>query len=423
MLVNKKGWCDFAVLTGASMPKRGAIPRFHSRLHSRLHTRLRYFFAPVFGALVFGALVFCTLVCASCFRPLENYKHFSDISAFHNVMNFNRRLGSDKEKNPTVILVATEDDEWTDGYIRQVFNGILRFYDETIENQVSRGVLYDVVNSRGAENVGTDIQAICEEGAWDIIVMPGLNEVLFDIAPHFPEQKFVLTDNTEVDMPNIRKYNAAEQEGSYLVGAAIAFKAVEDGVKGPVFGFIGGENNRTINRFAAGYIQGIRSVLPDAKALIYYVNSWSNPDKTERKSKEWFNNGVYAIFTAAGGSGLGNIRAASNFRKEGRDVWAIGVDVDQFDDGLYAKDKSSVYTSMVKRVDNAIYDSLISFENGEFSGGEAIMLDLAHGGVDWTDTNPEMSKGIKDKLNKIERDIIEHRIEAATELPEDVKYD
>ena len=169
----------------------------------------------------------------------------------------------------------------------------------------------------------------------------------------------MIVDVNWIGQPNVIEYVYAEEQGSYLVGLAAALQAKEDGVANPKFGFIGGVPGATITKFEMGYIQGIKAIYPDAEIVDYYANDWGKPELAKAQAKNWYDNGVYAIFSAAGGTGNGTIAQAKEYRSQGKNVWAIGVDSDQYAEGVYADGKSAVLTSMVKRVEtSAIYGTI-----------------------------------------------------------------
>jgi basic membrane protein A len=316
-----------------------------------------------------------------------------------------------EESLPSIMLVAEMSGEYENTYTRDAFDGILRFYGESMENQKRRGLLYDVYvcEEQDTDSLIATLQELSDEKAWDVIATAGewFSAALREVAPHNPRQKYVVIDTFPgVRLDNFRQYAFVEQEGCYLVGAAAALKAIEDGIQNPVFGFIGGERSSAISRFEAGYINGVNSVLPDAPINIFYANSWGDPDAAYAVANEWYENGVFAVFSAAGGTGSGTIAAAREFRLNGKNVWAIGVDVDQYDEGLYKPDTSAVYTSMIKRVDEAIYDALTAVKNGTFSTNNDILFNLKSHGIGYTVTNPAMSADVIRQLNRIEENII-----------------
>jgi basic membrane protein A and related proteins len=204
----------------------------------------------------------------------------------------------------------------------------------------------------------------------------------------------------------------AEHEGSYLVGVATALKAKADGITNPRFGFIGGVPGATITKFEVGYVQGILSVFPNAQIVDYYANDWGRPDLAKTQAKNWYDSGVYAIYSAAGGTGNGTIAQAKEYRLEGKNVWAIGVDSDQFEEGLYNATDSAVLTSMLKRVETSLVYALKAVQNKTFRG-EVIVFDLKADGVGYSDANSALTANIKSELEQIKQRIISGQIKVA----------
>jgi basic membrane protein A len=308
---------------------------------------------------------------------------------------------------PTVMLLSEMGFEYENTYINSLFRGVLRFYGESMENQKRRGVLYDVYESgQGTDAMKNALIKISEEGAWDLIIAgAGFFEAVKYAAPKFPRQKYALADEGDIRLENVRQYLSAEQEGSYMVGAAAALKSIEDGVKNPEFGFIGGINSAVIARFENGFVKGVHSILPASNVRVFYANSWISPDAAYAEARKWYSSGVFAVYTAAGGTGIGAIKSAKEERLAGKNVWVIGVDTDQYDEGLYMPNASAVYTSMIKRVDEAAYDAINSVYSGSFHSSDKILQNLANKGVGYTLTNPELSENVREQLEKIEKEI------------------
>ncbi|MDR0599343.1 MAG: BMP family ABC transporter substrate-binding protein [Treponema sp.] len=281
------------------------------------------------------------------------------------------------------------------------WRGIVRYYGDTVENASKKGVLYDYVVVPSEDQYIPLIQQATDEG-YDLVMATGFlfEAPLKSVADKNPSQKYLLVDVTVEGTPNLMKAVFAEHEGSYLVGVAAALKAQEDGIVKPRFGFIGGMASPTITKFEVGYIQGILSVIPDAEIIDYYVGDWNSPDKAKTQAKAWYDSGVYIIYSAAGASGNGTIAQAKEYRTQGKNVWAIGVDSDQYEDGIYSGSDSAVYTSMLKRVESATYYALNSVKDGTFKG-ETIVFDLKADGVGYAGTNPAMSADIKGKIDAI----------------------
>jgi basic membrane protein A len=316
--------------------------------------------------------------------------------------------GSAQGELPRLLLVTDSSGENDASFNHGAFSGILSFYRETWNNQNSRGRLYNVVRCKTQDLYVPNLKEACEEKRWDVITTTGFTfaDSVAEVAALYPAQKFMIVDVDWLDFPNVMQYVFAEHEGSYLVGAVAALKALEDGIDNPVFGFIGGMPSPTITKFEVGYIQGIWSVIPHAEIVDFYTNSWDNAAIAQQKAEEWYNDGVFIIFTAAGSSGNGAIAQAREERLQGNNVWAIGVDSDQYDEGLYAPSKSAVLTSMVKRVETTTLETLTSLQNNSFKGNSARTLDLAREGVGFTTTNAELSQQIIEKVNAIQSSII-----------------
>jgi len=286
------------------------------------------------------------------------------------------------------------------------WRGILDFYGDNWENDRQRGTAYDVVTAQTQDMYIPNLRQATDEG-YDLIVTTGFtwDAALETVASENPNQKYLIVDVDWLESPNVMQAVYAEHEGSYLVGVAAALKAIEDGISNPRFGFIGGVPGPVITKFEVGYVQGILSVIPNAQIVDYYVNSWGEPALAKTQAKNWYDQGVYAIYSAAGGSGNGTIAQAKEYREAGRNVWAIGVDSDQYEEGLYTNTDSAVLTSMLKRVESSVIYALNAVRNGTFRG-EVVTFDLKADGVGYSSANAALSKDIIDKLESIKGQII-----------------
>ncbi|WP_050525575.1 BMP family lipoprotein [Pseudorhodobacter aquimaris] len=220
------------------------------------------------------------------------------------------------------------------------------------------------------------VRRMAETGANPIVVMSFSNiETLNTVAPDFPDTKFVLIDGV-VDQPNVRSVMFAEHEGSYLVGMLAAMASKSDTV-----GFIGGMDIPLIRQFGCGYAQGVKAVTPDATVIANMTGNtgaaWNDPVKGGELAKSQISQGADVIFAAAGGTGMGVLQAAAD-----ADILSIGVDSNQ--NHLHP---GKVLTSMLKRVDNAVY---AAFKAGEAVETGHVNMDLAAEGVGYAlDENNE----------------------------------
>lgn len=290
------------------------------------------------------------------------------------------------------------------------WRGILSFYGDSWENQAQKGKLYDVVTAQTQDMYIPNLKQASDE-KYDLIIVTGFTwaDALGEVAPKYEKQKYLIVDVDWVGKPNVMEATFSEHEGSYLVGVTAALKAQADGIKNPKFGFIGGVPGPVITKFEMGYVQGIKSILPDATIVDYYANDWGKPELAKAQAKNWYDSGVYAIFSAAGGTGNGTIAQAKEYRSQGKNVWAIGVDSDQYEDGIYAEGKSAVLTSMLKRVESATKYALEQIKANTFKG-EVVVFDTKADGVGFSDKNPELGAEIVSKVNEAKAKIISGEI-------------
>ncbi|HWN11243.1 MAG TPA: BMP family ABC transporter substrate-binding protein [Pyrinomonadaceae bacterium] len=209
------------------------------------------------------------------------------------------------------------------------------------------------------------MRAFAERG-YDLIIGVGFAQtpIMELVAKDYPNIRFAIVDGVS-DLPNVASLVFKEHEGSYLVGM-LAARASKTGT----VGFIGGMDIPLIHRFELGYEEGARAVNPNIRVLQNYVgvtdHAWNNPGKGKELALAQIGKGADVIFTAAGNSGLGAFDAAEQMgMKDGRAThFVIGVDANQ-----NMVKPGFVLTSMVKRVDNAVYDIIKDVVNGQFKAG------------------------------------------------------
>ncbi|MFA6934947.1 MAG: BMP family ABC transporter substrate-binding protein [Sphaerochaetaceae bacterium] len=311
---------------------------------------------------------------------------------------------------PTVRLLTDATGIDDKSFNAAAWRGIVDFYGETVANPASKGKLYDVVTASSSDMYIPNLKNAADAG-YDLIVVTGFTwaDALIEVAPQYPDQKFMIVDVNWCSQPNVLEYIYTEEQGSYLVGLAAALQAKADGIANPKFGFIGGVPSSTITKFEIGYIMGIKSVFPNAEILDFYANDWGKPELAKAQAKNWYDNGVYCIFSAAGGTGNGTIAQAKEYRMAGKNVWAIGVDSDQYADGIYDGTKSAVLTSMLKLVENSTIDGLSKVAAGTFKGG-VIEMSMEMGGVGYSKANPELKAEVITAVDAASADVISGKI-------------
>ena len=191
------------------------------------------------------------------------------------------------------------------------------------------------------------------------------------VAKEFPDRKFAIIDMV-VDLPNVRSVVFREHEGSFLVGmvAALASKTGK-------IGFIGGMDIPLIRNFRAGYVEGAKYVNPD---IVVYENmtgttpaAWNDPGKGSELALSQFGRGADVVYAAAGGTGVGVYQAAKDSGN-----MAIGVDSNQ--NYLHP---GTMLTSMIKRVDVAVFNAFNDARNNEWTSG-IVSLGIAENGVGYS---------------------------------------
>ncbi|HEX6127026.1 MAG TPA: BMP family ABC transporter substrate-binding protein [Pyrinomonadaceae bacterium] len=232
--------------------------------------------------------------------------------------------------------------------------------------------LYDV-EPGNPTSIEPAMRAFAEKG-FDLIVGVGFAQgpILKRVATDYPDIKFAIVDGVifeddgKTPKSNVASLVFREHEGSYLVGMIAAEKS-----KTGVLGFLGGMDIPLIHRFQKGYEEGAKSVNPNITVIPNYVGvtdgAWNNPGKGKELALAQIQKGADVIFTAAGNSGLGAFDAVEQYGKNDQgeaNRFVIGVDSNQ-----NAVKPGFVLTSMVKRVDNAVYDVVKEVLGGNFKGG------------------------------------------------------
>lgn len=319
-----------------------------------------------------------------------------------------KQENADLSGKPTIRLLTDATGIDDKSFNAAAWRGILSYYGDTWESQSGRGSAYDVITAQTQDMYIPNLKQAADE-KYDLITATGFTfaDSVSEVASLYPDQKFVIIDVNWLDNPNVMQFTFAEHEGSYLAGVATALQAIADNVKTPKFGFIGGVPGATITKFEVGFVQGVLSVIPEATFVDYYANDWGKPELAKAQAKNWYDNGVYAIFSAAGGTGNGTIAMAKEYRMQGKNVWAIGVDSDQYDEGVYSEGESAVLTSMLKKVEACTELALKETEEGKFEGRK-IEMTVATDGVGISEKN--LSGDIVSKVNAVRDEIIDGKV-------------
>lgn len=236
---------------------------------------------------------------------------------------------------------------------------------------------------------------------YKFIITPGykFETAIFKAQSKYPDAKFVLIDGAPNDgttttvADNTVSIFFAEHEAGFLAAIATAVEQNTGGV-----GFLGGMEIPSVKRFHTGFEQGIKyanenlgtSITLDPSNVVYQ-GSFDNVPAGQQIAAQMYDKGVSTIFCAAGDVGLGAITEAKDRTQQGKQSWVIGVDVDQYADGIYADGKSVILTSAVKKLDNVSFDMIKAMLNNEFPGGQTLNFDVSNNGVGIPTENPNLS--------------------------------
>jgi basic membrane protein A len=277
------------------------------------------------------------------------------------------------------------------------YNGAEKFKNETGIDYLE----FEVTNESQRDQA---LRRMIQRGATIVVAVGfGYATPLETIADESPETKFTIIDSN-VDKPNVQSVVFKEHEGSFLVGMAAALASKTGKV-----GFVGGMDIPLIRNFAYGYEQGVKHVKADDQVIVNYTGTtpaaWNDPARGGELAIGQFDQGADVVYAAAGGTGLGVLQAAADKGK-----LSIGVDSNQ--NYLHP---GSVLTSMLKRVDVAVYNAMKSAHDGSWKPGLQ-SLGLAEDGVGYAlDDNNQgvLTPEIVAKLDEARTAIIDGQLKVA----------
>lgn len=318
--------------------------------------------------------------------------------------------GSDEDSATTTAPAATSDTNI--GLLFDITGRGDRSFNDAAAAGLDRakaelGVTGNESTPAGDGDRAERLQGLLNQGN-DLIIGVGFlwEGAITDGAAANPDTKFAIIDSV-VDLPNVASLVFAEQEGSFLVGAAAALKS-----KTGKIGFIGGVQTDLIQRFEAGFTAGAKAINPGIEVLVNYVSQppdfsgFGDPARGKEIAAAQYEAGADVIYSAAGSSGLGAFEAAREAGAPG-EIWAIGVDSDQHE--LVGPDLAPyILTSMLKKVDVAVFETITSLEDGSFAAGVRV-FDLASGGVGYS-TSGGFIDDIVDQLEELAAQVVSGEI-------------
>ncbi|HJZ66623.1 MAG TPA: BMP family ABC transporter substrate-binding protein [Blastocatellia bacterium] len=291
-----------------------------------------------------------------------------------------------------VFDIGGKDDK---SFNAAAWEGVKRARDEL-------GIFLRDVEPGDPTSIEPSMRAFAERG-YDLIVGVGFAQapIMADVASDYPNLKFAIIDGV-IDLPNVADLIFKEHEGSFLVGM-IAARTTKTGK----IGFVGGMDIPLIHKFETGYAEGAHYANPKVQVFDNYVGvtdaAWNNPGKGKELAKAQIERGADVVFQAAGNSGLGVFDAAEEMNK-----LAIGVDSNQ----NWVK-PGFILTSMIKRVDVAVFNTVKDLIDGRFKGG-IHELGLENDGIGYAldDYNRNLiPQPVLDDVERAKKEIIAGRIQ------------
>ncbi len=265
---------------------------------------------------------------------------------------------------------------------------------------------------------------------YKFIVAPGFKfeTAIFNAQDKYADAKFIIIDGSpnngksgderaEKVGDNTVAVFFAEQEAGFMAGVAASLELKEGSL-----GFIGGMEIPSVQKFNWGFQQGVNyanenlgtKMVIKAENVVYQ-GTFDNVAAGQQLAATMFDSGVKAIFTAAGGVGVGAINEAKARAGSGKEAWIIGVDTDQYEDGKYDGDKSIILTSAMKKIDIATFDIIKDELEGNFPGGKTLVFDIKNDGVGLPKENPNLSSETTSKVEEVYNKVKNGEIEIIAE--------
>ncbi len=256
------------------------------------------------------------------------------------------------------------------------------------------------------------IQELCETGH-NLIFIAGFHfEVaLYEVQDIYPDVNFVILDGYPHDSEwkdfnigqNVVSIIFDQVEAGFLVGYASAIE-IQKGKAG----YIGGMEIPPVLNYYIGFKQGLNYANMNNGTEVYlddsnvvFAGNFSEVDTGKQIAKKLIGNGVNLIFSYAGGVSFGALYELKKHGSQGKEIMLIGVEIDQYNEGLISKTESIVLTSALKKMDIAAYDLVYSYVNEDFPGGKLITYDSTYNGIGIPTTNPNLSEKTILEFNRI----------------------
>lgn len=314
--------------------------------------------------------------------------------------------GQGETDNFTVAMVTDTGGVDDKSFNQSAWEGFQKFGNEF---GLEEGTDYKYLQSNAASDYLPNLNTLVRDD-FDLVFGIGF-KLASDIKKVAQQQKdaqlaivdSVVTDDEGNLIENVANITFKEHQGSYLVGVVAGLQTKTNKV-----GFVGGVTGELIKKFETGFKAGVKAVNPDAEILVQYAEDFGKPDIGQSIASTMYGQGADIIYHAAGGTGNGVFTEAKNLKKQGEDVWVIGVDRDQHEEGL---PENVTLTSMVKRVDTAVYQVSKLTMEGNYPGGQIIEFGLQDEGVGIAPTTENVTEESLQAVEDYKQKIIDGEIE------------
>ncbi|MFC7685356.1 BMP family protein [Ureibacillus sp. GCM10028918] len=323
--------------------------------------------------------------------------------------------GTTEETSDFSVAMVTDTGGVDDRSFNQsTWEGIQAFGEENGLEKGDGG--FDYLTSAAESDYVTNLNSLIRRD-FDLVFAVGfaLHNAVAEVADQQQDAKIAIIDEVVAEKDNVASIMFRANEASYLAGVAAALES-----KSGKIGFIGGMTGEIIGGFQAGFEAGVAAVNPDIVVDVEYAESFTDAAKGQQIAKRMYDSGVDIIFHAAGGVGNGLFTEAKERKQKdpNANVWAIGVDRDQYDEGKVDDSTNIMLTSVLKRVDVAAQEVAKLARDGEFPGGEVITYGLSDGGVDLADSRGAITEETLATVEEYKQKIIDGEI-TVPEQPEE----
>jgi basic membrane protein A len=313
--------------------------------------------------------------------------------------------GGETEKNDFSVAMVTDiggvDDK---SFNQSAWTGLEAFGADNGLEKGDGGI--DYLQSKSDADYNTNLNKLVRR-EFDLVFGIGflMEAAVNEIAGQQKDAQLAIIDAV-VDQPNVASVMFKEQEGAYLAGVAAALMT-----KSKKIGFVGGMEIPVIERFEAGFLEGVKAVDPSIDVDVQYTGKFDDAALGKTSANRMYSSGVDIIFHAAGGTGNGVFAEAKELKTKDPNayVWVIGVDSDQYEEGAVGDDNVTL-TSMLKRVDVAVQDLSKLAMDGKFPGGETKVYGLAEEGVALADSRGAIPEDVIAKIDEYAKKIADGEV-------------